>query len=68
MNCYECAQSGHASEAVAVCRLCGAAVCIDHVRTETVQLREAAHPGKVIHDLPARQLTCPVCRTAEQSL
>ncbi|MFE3850529.1 DUF2180 family protein [Streptomyces griseorubiginosus] len=67
MNCYECTRSGLTSQAVAVCRLCGAAVCTEHVRTETVQLREAAHPGKVIHDLPARQLTCPVCRTAEQS-
>jgi len=67
MNCYECAQSARVSEAVAVCRLCGAGVCVDHVRSETAQLREAAHPGKVIHDLPARQLTCPVCRTAEQS-
>lgn len=67
MNCYECAQSGRTSEAVAVCRLCGAAVCADHVRTETVQLREAAQPGKVMHDEPARRLTCPVCRAAEES-
>ena len=67
MNCYECVQSGRASDAVAVCRLCGAAVCAEHVRMETVQLRETANPGKVIHDVPGRQLTCPVCRAAEKS-
>ena len=67
MNCYECAQSGRASEAVAVCRLCGAAVCSDHVRTEAMQLRGAAQPGKMGHDQPARRLTCPVCRSAEES-
>ncbi|MET9967650.1 DUF2180 family protein [Streptomyces sp. NPDC006356] len=67
MKCYECVQAGRVSEAVAVCRLCGAGVCADHVRTETMQLRGTAHPGKVIHDQPARQLTCPVCRAAEES-
>ncbi|WP_367318607.1 DUF2180 family protein [Streptomyces sp. HUAS ZL42] len=67
MNCYECLQSGRISQAVAVCRLCGAAVCVEHVRTEAIQVRESANPGKVIHDQPARQLTCPVCRAAEQS-
>ncbi|WP_151478535.1 DUF2180 family protein [Streptomyces albicerus] len=67
MNCYECVQSGRAQEAVAVCWLCGAAVCTEHVRSETVQVREPAQPGKVIHDQPARRLTCPVCRAAEES-
>ncbi|WP_079051895.1 DUF2180 family protein [Streptomyces regalis] len=67
MKCYECVRSGRDSEAVAVCRLCGAAVCTDHVRTEPVQLRGTAQPGKVIHDQPARQLTCVVCRAAEES-
>ncbi|MFI7413526.1 DUF2180 family protein [Streptomyces sp. NPDC049627] len=67
MKCYECVQSGRSSEAVAVCRLCGAAICAEHVRTEKIQIRETANPGKVIHDQPARQLTCPVCRTAEES-
>ncbi|MBD0841429.1 DUF2180 family protein [Streptomyces sp. TRM68416] len=67
MNCYECVRLGSVSEAVAVCCLCGASVCTDHVRAETVQLRSAAHPGKVIHDRAARRLTCPVCRAAEES-
>ncbi|MDI3388442.1 DUF2180 family protein [Streptomyces sp. B-S-A8] len=67
MNCYECAIQGLTAEAVAVCHLCGAAVCTDHVRTESVQLREAANPGKVIHDRPARRLTCVVCSAAEES-
>ncbi|WP_078662268.1 DUF2180 family protein [Streptomyces bicolor] len=67
MNCYECVQQGRASEAVAVCRLCGAGVCADHVHSETIQVREPAQPGKVIHDQRARRLTCPVCRAAEES-
>jgi hypothetical protein len=67
MNCYECVRLGRVSEAVAVCRLCGAAVCSDHVHSEKVQVREPAQPGKVIHDQSARRLTCPVCRAAEVS-
>ncbi|MGC9540519.1 DUF2180 family protein [Streptomyces sp. UG1] len=67
MTCYECAQLGRTSEAVAVCQLCGAAVCTAHVHAESMQVREPAHPGKVIHDQPARRLTCPVCRAAEES-
>lgn len=66
MNCYECAQSGRTTEPVAVCRVCGAAVCQEHVRSESVVLRGTAQPGEVIHDVPARRLTCPVCRAAEQ--
>lgn len=66
MNCYECAQSGRTTEPVAVCRVCGAAVCPEHVRSESVVLRGTAQPGEVIHDVPARRLTCPVCRAAEQ--
>jgi len=30
-------------------------------------MRGSAQPGKVIHSRPARRLTCPVCRSAEQS-
>ncbi|MBC2904749.1 DUF2180 family protein [Streptomyces sp. PSKA01] len=67
MNCYECVRLGHTSEAVAVCWLCGAAVCTEHVRSETAQVREPPQPGKVIHDQPARRLTCPACRAAEES-
>ncbi|WP_151483941.1 DUF2180 family protein [Streptomyces albicerus] len=68
MNCYECVQQSRTAAAVAVCRVCGAAVCADHVRTESKRLRGPASPGKMIHDQPARQLTCPVCRAAEESL
>ncbi|MGW0763826.1 DUF2180 family protein [Streptomyces sp. NPDC002814] len=67
MNCYECVQQGRSEVAVAVCYVCGAAVCVDHVRAESKLLRGPASPGKVIHDWPARQLTCPVCRAAEES-
>ncbi|MFG2549478.1 DUF2180 family protein [Streptomyces sp. NPDC048581] len=67
MDCYECVQQGRTAAAVAVCCVCGAGVCVDHVRTESQMLRGPAQPGKVIHDLAARQLTCPVCRAAEKS-
>ena len=32
MNCYVCAKSGEAVAAVAVCRSCGAGLCLDHLR------------------------------------
>lgn len=67
MNCYECAQQGQTVAAIAVCRVCGAAVCVDHVRSERELIRETASPGKVTHDRAARKLTCPVCRQAEES-
>lgn len=68
MHCFECVQQGIAVAAVAVCSVCGAALCVDHVRTETEQIREPANPGKVIHDQPARRLTCPTCRAAENAV
>ncbi|MGN9760988.1 DUF2180 family protein [Streptomyces sp. SD31] len=68
MNCYECVQLDRTVAAVAVCTVCGAGVCADHVHTERKQLREPASPGKVIHEQPARQMTCPVCRHAEESV
>ncbi|MEV7995825.1 DUF2180 family protein [Streptomyces sp. NPDC086077] len=67
MNCYECSQSGRTAQAVAVCKVCGAGVCSNHVRTEPKTLRGPATPGKMVHNQEARQLTCPVCRAAEQS-
>ena len=67
MNCYECNQLDRATDAVAVCNVCGAAVCPEHVHSEPVQMRGPPQPGKVIHSRPARRLTCPVCRTAEKA-
>ncbi|MGC9544154.1 DUF2180 family protein [Streptomyces sp. UG1] len=67
MDCHECVQQGRTATAVAVCSVCGAGVCTDHVRSESEMLRGPAHPGKVIHDRAARRLTCPVCRAAEES-
>ncbi|MFM9369964.1 DUF2180 family protein [Streptomyces sp. Da 82-17] len=67
MNCYECAQRGGTTEAVAVCRRCGAGICPEHVYTETQELQETANPGKVMPERPARRLTCPTCNAAEQS-
>ncbi|MFE5189757.1 DUF2180 family protein [Streptomyces sp. NPDC056628] len=67
MKCYECDRSDRATDAVAVCQVCGAAVCAEHVHTEPVQIRGSAQPGKVIHSRPARRMTCPVCHTAEKS-
>ncbi|MEU8844819.1 DUF2180 family protein [Streptomyces sp. NPDC048564] len=68
MNCFECDQQGQPVVAVAVCSVCGAGVCATHVRTEAKQLRQPAHPGKVMHERPARQLTCPTCRVAEEAV
>ncbi|MEU9734842.1 DUF2180 family protein [Streptomyces sp. NPDC048002] len=68
MNCFECDEIGQSVAAVAVCTVCGAGVCATHVRTETMQIREPAHPGKVMHNRSARRLTCPTCRAAEQAV
>lgn len=65
MECYECAREGTAAAAVAVCRECGAAVCVRHVRTEETEILKPAGMGKVTSDQSARRLTCPVCRRAE---
>jgi len=37
MNCYECAKAGHDSAAVAVCRGCGAGLCMHHLHIEATR-------------------------------
>jgi hypothetical protein len=34
MNCYECAKAAHDVPAVAVCRGCGAGLCMHHLHEE----------------------------------
>ncbi|MFH9071983.1 DUF2180 family protein [Streptomyces alboflavus] len=67
MNCYECALVRHSRTAVAVCRVCGVAVCADHAQTATADLRRPAGTGEIVRDLAARKIMCPVCRTADES-
>ncbi len=52
---------------MAVCRVCGVAVCADHAQTATADLRRPAGTGEIVRDLAARKIMCPVCRTADES-
>ena len=71
MNCYDCLprETGHPSTtpAVAVCRRCGAGLCVDHVRAEPETIHQVAGTGTASSE-GARRLTCALCHDAEQSL
>ncbi len=58
MKCYVCAKSDKTSEAVAVCAVCGMALCMDHVIERDVPLVQRGSSWvdqKIIHIL------CPKC-------
>ena len=58
MKCYVCAKSDKTSEAVAVCAVCGMALCMDHVIEKEVPLVQRTSgwaTQEVIHIL------CPKC-------
>lgn len=62
MNCFECANQGHANPAVvAICAQCGAATCTDHTVAghAYVEVRSLGSAGH--HELPGRRLYCPSC-------
>ncbi len=40
MNCYQCAKEGKKMEAVAVCTVCGMAVCMGHAHEREVQVTQ----------------------------
>lgn len=63
MNCFECAPEPR--PAVAVCVLCGAGVCADHV-TVTVHHLTRVEPlnRTVAVDPAARRIYCPTCAAA----
>lgn len=64
MHCYFCQRAGVSTWAVAVCRSCGAACCIDH-------LEERAHAGRaagMLPMLPPRvEMLCARCVALQSS-
>ena len=68
MICYVCAQSGGRSEAVAICIICGMALCKEHLVREELPVWEKLHDGLVERrqELPARlpRFLCEDCRRA----
>ncbi|WP_443065820.1 DUF2180 family protein [Streptomyces sp. NBC_00503] len=64
MHCLDCHTRGAASPAVGVCRGCGAAVCADHARIVTYEVRRRpllAPPSET----PARSVRCFPCAQAD---
>ncbi|WP_079001362.1 DUF2180 family protein [Streptomyces sp. AS58] len=69
MNCYECVVgAGPVRAAVGICRECGAGLCTEHLRIETVEMHRPAGMGKSTSDLPARRMVCPVCASSEATV
>lgn len=67
MNCFDCHELGHVTEAVAVCRLCGAAVCHQHGRVAPQTLHRPAGTGVSVRPRAARRILCVFCRDAERA-
>ena len=44
MQCYVCEQSGVESEAIAICIVCGMAVCRKHLVRSDVEMWEGGYP------------------------
>jgi len=63
MNCFDCLGRGVTSAAVAVCASCGAGLCGDCVRRETVDTASPATPGNPVHHA-TRRLVCTGCDSA----
>ncbi len=65
MNCYDCAQAGLTTPAVAVCHDCGAGVCPDHAISgqHTLTVVRAISTQTSV-DPPQRRIWCQTCATA----
>lgn len=68
MVCYICAESGSRSEAVAICIMCGMALCKDHLVREELPVWEELHTGMAAtrRELPDRlpRFLCQDCHRA----
>ena len=55
MNCYMCDIEGYATDAVAVCQHCGAALCREHLDYDLLAKRpHGLHRAGCTHALPQR--------------
>jgi hypothetical protein len=68
MNCYFCNQQRKDRAAVAICIVCGMALCAEHLTREELPVFEnvSAGMGTVRHRLPATlpRILCPPCKMA----
>jgi hypothetical protein len=65
MICYVCSQSGGRKEAVAICILCGMALCQEHLVRQELPVWEKVHTGlgETRVELPAKlpRFLCREC-------
>ena len=68
MICYVCAQSGSQSQAVAICIVCGMALCTEHLVREELPVWEKLHTGLATtrQELPEKlpRFLCQECYRA----
>jgi hypothetical protein len=68
MVCYVCAGEGKRSEAVAICIVCGMALCAQHAVREELPVLARLHTGlgETRQELPERlpRFVCPDCYRA----
>jgi len=68
MKCYLCAKNGQDSPAVAICIVCGMALCMGHVVRDDLPLtrEHAAGLGFQVRVLPEKlpRVLCPPCHNA----
>jgi hypothetical protein len=68
MNCYVCDKQGRATPAVAICIVCGMALCGEHLIREELPVYATVETGMtaVKHKLPESlpRMLCAECRAA----
>ncbi len=68
MKCYICNQSGKETDAIAICIVCGIAVCKEHSVREQIPVTETYKWGlgeeKVTLPLPLPRILCEWCYQA----
>jgi hypothetical protein len=65
VQCYVCSQTGSKSEAIAICIVCGMAVCKEHLIRADVDMWEGGYPfppHKLKKKLP--RVLCKECYSA----
>ena len=65
MQCYVCSQTGSKSEAIAICIVCGMAVCKEHLIRADIDMWEGGYPfppHKLKKKLP--RVLCQECYSA----
>jgi hypothetical protein len=68
MNCFDCAARGQATEVVAVCAGCGAAVCFEHAHVTARWLTTTMTLLRVVAvEPPARTIRCGICQAAHDA-